>query len=97
MTKFGNLIDVEIPVLIHFYQKNTATNDELEPLKVVAHSVADKVKIIKIEVAKNELLADALKIKGNNTYVIYKEGEMKWRQSGEISSEILIQTLQQFI
>ena len=97
MTKFGNLISVDIPVLIHFYQNNSNAETNLKVLKQVSASIGDSAKIIKIEVTKNELLADALKIKGNTTYVIYKDGEMKWRQTGEITSEILLQTLQQFM
>ncbi|MDO9261558.1 MAG: thioredoxin family protein [Flavobacteriaceae bacterium] len=97
MTKFGNLISVDIPVLIHFYQNNSNAETNLMVLKQLSSAIGDKAKIIKIEVAKNELLADALKIKGHTTYVIYKDGEMKWRQSGEITSEILLQTLEQFM
>lgn len=97
MTKFGNLISVDIPVLIHFYQENGSTGANLMVLKQVSAVLGDRAKIIKIEIAKNELLADALKIKGLTTYVIYKDGEMKWRQTGDITSETLLQTLRQFI
>lgn len=94
MTKFGSLITTDIPVLINFYKNG---NDSLTVLKEVASFLGLKARIIKIDIAKNELLADALKIKGELTYVIYKDGMMKWRQTGALNSETLIQTLQQFI
>jgi thioredoxin 1 len=94
MTKFGTLITSDMPVLINFYQNG---NDALTTLKEVASLIGGKAKIIKIDINKNELLADALKIKGSLTYVIYKDGAMKWRQSGELNTDTLIQTLQQFI
>lgn len=97
MTKFGELIGVETPILINFYKAENGSDFLLKILKEVAIIVGHKAKIIKIDIAKNELLADALKIKGNTTYVIYKEGEMKWRQSGEINAETLAQTLEQFM
>ena len=97
MTKFGELIEVETPILINFYKAEKSSESILKTLKEVSVIIGQKAKIIKIDIAKNELLADALKIKGNNTYVIYKEGEMKWRQSGETTSEILVQTLLQFM
>ncbi len=97
MTKFGALITADIPVLINFYQNGNNTSTILAVLKELSVAIGSRAKIIKIDVAKNELLADALKIKGNQTYVIYKDGEMKWRQSGEMNAETLAQTLQQFI
>ena len=96
MTKFGALIGVETPILINFYKAEKSI-EVLKTLKEVSVMLGERAKIIKIDMAKNELLADALKIKENNTYVIYKEGEMKWRQTGEITSEVLAQTLQQFM
>lgn len=97
MTKFGELIGIETPILINFYQSERSSDNAFKTLKEVSSLIGIKAKIIKIDIAKNELLADALKIKGNNTYVIYKDGEMKWRQSGEMNSETLVETLQQFM
>ncbi len=97
MTKFGTLIKTESPVLINFYQNGSNLPKIVEVLKEVASQIGSNARIIKIDIAKNELLADALKIKGNLTYVIYKDGVMKWRQSGEIPSEQLTETLLQFI
>ncbi len=96
MTKFGELIGVETPILINFYKADKSA-EVLKTLKEVSVMMGDCAKIVKIDMAKNELLADALKIKGSNTYVIYKEGEMKWRQTGEITAEVLAHTLQQFM
>ncbi|MDP2088707.1 MAG: thioredoxin family protein [Flavobacteriaceae bacterium] len=97
MTKFGELIDVDIPVLINFYQQDKNTDTVLKTLKDISATVGAKAKIIKIDVAKNETLAEALKIKGTITYVIYKGGEMKWRQNGELNAEVLVDVLQEFI
>lgn len=97
MTKFGELIGVETPILINFYLAEKSTDHILKTLKEVSSIIGTKAKIIKIDISKNELLADALKIEGNCTFVIYKEGEMKWRQSGEINAAFIVQTLQQFM
>lgn len=97
MTKFGTLIKSESPVLINFYQNGSNLPKVVDVLKEVSSQIGSNARIIKIDITKNELLADALKIKGNLTYVIYKDGVMKWRQSGEIPPEQLAETLQQFI
>ncbi len=91
MTKFGDIINEKIPVLIDFYADWENDNyDFAEVLRKVAAALGDKAKVIKIDVEKNETLANALRIKGNPTYVIYKDGEMKWRQVGEQDANTLI-------
>jgi len=87
MSKFGDLIDVEIPVLFEFF---TEWSDESEAmhdvLRDVAAAMGDKARVIKIDVEKNQDLAEALRIKGLPTLIIYKSGDMKWRQSGELDA-----------
>jgi thioredoxin 1 len=53
--------------------------------------------VVKIDVAKNETLAAALRIKGNPTYIIYKNGEMKWRQTGQQDANTLISLVEQYV
>ena len=91
MSKFGELIDLEIPVLLDFYTEWNEPSVAMHPvLKDVAAALGDKGKVIKIDVDKNEELATALRIKGLPTLMIYKKGEMVWRQSGEQDANTLI-------
>ena len=46
---------------------------------------------------KNENLAEALRVKGNPTFMIYKNGEMKWRQTGIQDANTLIGLVQQYV
>jgi thioredoxin 1 len=39
----------------------------------------------------------ALRIKENPTFIIYKNSEMKWRQSGEQDAATLIDLVEQYI
>jgi thioredoxin 1 len=63
-------------------------------IKDVAAALGDRAKVIKIDVDKNQELAEALRIKGLPTLMIYKEGQMKWRQSGELDANTLITLVQ---
>ena len=90
MARFGDLINVEVPVLLEFFTEWDET------VKDVAAALGDKAKIIKIDVEKNNELADALRIKGVPTFIIYKSGEMKWRQRGEESANSLINRVKKF-
>jgi len=59
--------------------------------------LGDKAKVIKIDVDKNQELAEALRIKGLPTLMIYKEGQMVWRQSGELDANTIIGLVQEQI
>lgn len=97
MTKFGELINLKKPVLIDFYFDWDDVDNNLDTLKDVAAALGDKAKVIKIDIKKNEILADTLRVKGNPTFMIYKNGEMKWRQTGEQDANTLIGLVQQYV
>ena len=95
MSKFGELIDSEMPILLDFYTDWNESSTSMHPvLKDVAAAIGDKGKVIKINVDKNNELAQALRIKGLPTLMIYKSGEMVWRQSGEQDANTLISLMQ---
>ena len=98
MSKFGELIDGNVPVLLDFYTDWNESSSSMHPvLRDVAAAVGDKGKVIKINVDKNNELAQALRIKGLPTLMIYKSGEMVWRQSGEQDANTLINLLNEFL
>ncbi len=97
MSKFGELIDVKIPVLLDFFTEWSEPSKAMHPvLRDVAAALGDKAKVIKIDVDKNQELSEALRVKGLPTLIIYKDGEMKWRQSGEQDASTLIEIMQQY-
>lgn len=97
MSKFGELIDLNIPVLLDFYTEWNEDSVSMHPvLRDVAAAIGDKGKVIKIDVDKNNKLAEALRIKSLPTLIIYKNGEMKWRQSGEQDANTLIGIMQEY-
>ena len=98
MSKFGELSDGNVPVLLDFYTDWNESSSSMHPvLRDVAAAVGDKGKVIKINVDKNNELAQALRIKGLPTLMIYKSGEMVWRQSGEQDANTLINLIKEFI
>ncbi len=98
MAKFGEIISSSSPTLIDFYsEKNEEKSLIHSILRDVAAALGDKAKVIKIDISKNEKLVNALRIKGNPTFIIYKDSEMKWRQSGEQDANTLINLVEQFV
>ena len=98
MSKFGELINAQTPVLIDFYTEWNEPSVSMHPvIRDVAAALGDRAKVIKIDVDKNQELADALRIKGLPTLMIYKEGQMIWRQSGELDANTIIGLVQEQI
>lgn len=96
MSKFGELINTQLPVLIDFYTEWNEPSVSMHPvIRDVAAALGDKAKVIKIDVDKNQELADALRIKGLPTLMIYKQGQMVWRQSGELDANTIISLVQE--
>ena len=98
MSKFGELINLEVPILLDFYGDWDDSSKAMHPvLRDVAAAIGDKGKVIKINVDQNNELSEALRVKGLPTLMIYKSGEMVWRQSGDQDANTLINLINDFI
>lgn len=98
MPKFGELINLDVPILLDFYGDLDESSKTMHPvLRDVAAAIGDKGKIIKININLNNELSEALRIKILPTLMIYKGGEMVWRQSGEQDANTLINLINDFI
>jgi thioredoxin 1 len=54
-------------------------NPVLDQLK---NDMGNQIRVLKIDVDKNPDVADKFKIRGVPTFMLFKNGEVKWRQSG---------------
>jgi thioredoxin 1 len=64
-------------------------------LKELKGMMKDEITILKIDVDKNPHVAQAFQIQGVPTLIIFKNGEIRWRQSGVVNAKQLQQVLQQ--
>lgn len=98
MSKFGELIERDVPVLLDFFSEWNESSTFMDVvLKDVAEALGDKASVIKINVEKNKELANALRVKALPTLIIYKNGEMRWRHSGAQDANALITIMQEFV
>ncbi|MEZ7495122.1 thioredoxin [Leeuwenhoekiella aequorea] len=85
-TTFGNLTESSTPVLIDFYATWCGPCQTLAPiLEDVKKDLGEKVKIIKVDVDKNQALAQKFQVRGVPTLMLFKNGKQLWRQSGVLS------------
>ena len=94
---FSEIINSSTPTLVDFYADWCGPCKMMKPiLEELKSAVGEKEKIIKIDVDKNPQVASAYKIQGVPTLIIFKEGQIKWRQSGLESAQNLQQLINQF-
>ena len=94
---FSDIVAADQLVLIDFYADWCSPCKMLAPiLKEVKSEMGDLVKIIKIDVDKNQTLAHKYQVRGVPTLMLFKKGEQLWSQSGVLQKANLIQIIESF-
>jgi thioredoxin 1 len=87
---FGDIIKGDIPVLVDFHAEWCGPCKMMKPvLEELRQMMGDKIRILKIDVDKNPKLSASLNISGVPTLVLYKQGQLLWRQSGVVPAKQL--------
>ena len=98
MSKFNEIIISYKPTLIDFAAEWCQPCKMMPPiLKEVKKQLDDKVRILKIDVDKNPAIAQKHQIQSVPTMMVFKNGNIVFRQSGVMQANQIVQMLQQFI
>lgn len=94
MSTFQDIIKAEKPTLVDFYADWCAPCKAMNPiLKSVKSKMGDQIKILKINIDKNQAVANKFNVRGIPTFILFQSNEIKWRKSGLLEENALLEEL----
>ena len=98
MNKFQDIIAGDTPVLVDFFAEWCGPCKMIKPvLEELKKKMGNKNIILKRDIDKNISLSSEYRIQSVPTLVLWKQGEIIWRQSGALSLNELEQVLSSYI
>ena len=98
METFNDIINGDKPVLVDFFATWCGPCKALSPIvEAVGKELIGQIRVLKIDVDKNEALSMQYRIQAVPTLIVFKKGEVLWRTSGVMDKNALTQQLKKFI
>ena len=98
MEKFDDVIKSDKPVLVDFFATWCGPCQMMHPILEELHGMMDgKARILKVDIDKNQELAQRYQVRSVPTLMVFKNGEVQWRQSGVTQADVLAQVLNQYV
>ncbi len=98
METFKDIIHGDKPVLVDFFATWCGPCKVMSPtVEALGKELVGQARILKIDVDKNEAVANLYRIQSVPTLIIFKKGEIVWRTSGVMEKGTLLEQIKKFI
>ena len=95
---FGELINGDKPVLVDFSAEWCGPCKMMPPiLKELKNKLGDAVTILKMDIDRNPAVASSYQVQSVPTLMVFRNGQIKWRQSGVIQAAQIQQVMEGII
>ena len=83
MGKFNDIVKSSTPTLVDFHATWCGPCQAMHPvMDRLKNEMGSQVRILKIDVDKNQEVANKFKVRSVPTFMLFKDGEILWKQSG---------------
>lgn len=91
---FNEIIQGDKPVLVDFYADWCGPCKMMAPvIEEFSKEMGDRMRIIKVDVDRNPAAATNFQIQGVPTLMLFKRGNVVWRQAGVVPAHVLRQVV----
>jgi thioredoxin 1 len=98
MATFKEIIESQTPTLVDFSAEWCGPCKMMAPiLKDVAAKIGNAARIIKVDVDRNPQAAAFYQVQGVPTLILFKNGQILWRQSGVVQAGQLVNIINPFV
>ena len=97
METFNEIINGDKPVLVDFHATWCGPCKAMGPvIEELGKELEGKMRVLKVDVDKNQVVASRYSVQAVPTLIIFKNGQIVWRNSGAMPKPVLLAQIEQF-
>ena len=98
METFNEIINSDKPVLVDFYATWCGPCKVMGPvIEELGKELEGKARVLKVDVEKNQAVAGQYNVQAVPTLIIFKDGQIVWRNAGTMTKPALLAQIEQYV